>query len=567
VDEPSTGGALALADLRDGVEIGLLRGESLLTTGERRVAARIAALTGMAGELYARLVGRKPKVFAIDVLEHDYGDLGDAIRTLTALGLVDGLVSWAQRAEASTVDALREGCGRCGLSTRGARPALVQRLRGQVGWSSRVWLRVRHRGLLRRLWIFATLSRREARSREAVLERIGVRRWPDYALTSPPGAAVPLWFADREELLAWEQLDPEAMDADAALDALGRARPLARGLDVRRALRDRVLALALIAERDRQPAVAVQWYDRMAELGWLSAEGEVRRALAREASGDRAAAFDRLAAALATSTGPRRLALLRTLRRLGRDLRRGVPPDPPLRRPPERELRLSAAPGDLRPRYKVNGQTLAVEDAVIARLDAIGRRALHAEGALWTTLFALILADLYFLPIAGALPVPRLAGPLDLGTPSFADARAPQLTARLAEVAAGQAAGIVAAADTRWRGVELAGASWSFSSSDLVIVATAMPGPALASLLRAIATRGWSAASGLPDLVVLPGPEVSVPSSFPSRLSSGMVLAECKGPTDAVRDAQAWWFDALLGWRVSVELWWVRHDGAGAERL
>ena len=68
---------------------------------------------------------------------------------------------------------------------------------------------------------------------------------------------------------------------------------------------------------------------------------------------------------------------------------------------------------------------------------------------------------------------------------------------------------------------------------------------------------GRKASAGLPDLVVLPGPSVRIPSLFPKRLPEELVVVEVKGPGDAVRDAQKVWFDRLLRCGVRVELWRV----------
>ena len=75
---------------------------------------------------------------------------------------------------------------------------------------------------------------------------------------------------------------------------------------------------------------------------------------------------------------------------------------------------------------------LPVEAAVTSALRP--RLGLHGENLVWTTLFGLLFAELYFLPVHGALPVPTLDGPLDLGTPAFAERRAEALGARLKQL-------------------------------------------------------------------------------------------------------------------------------------
>jgi hypothetical protein len=199
-----------------------------------------------------------------------------------------------------------------------------------------------------------------------------------------------------------------------------------------------------------------------------------------------------------------------------------------------------------------------VEEAVALWLAVHGRTALYTEGALLSTICALLLSDLFFLPVPGALPVRMLSAPLDLGTPAFRPARRTAWDALVAALRAGEAASRVAAADERWRGVRLAGARWDAADRDSLSCATAALSPAaLMLLLEHFADEGPRAMAGLPDLVVLPGPPVKLPGAFPSRLPAGLVLAEVKGPGDTIRDAQAVWLDRLAGAGVTVEVWRV----------
>jgi hypothetical protein len=204
-----------------------------------------------------------------------------------------------------------------------------------------------------------------------------------------------------------------------------------------------------------------------------------------------------------------------------------------------------------------------VEPAVADLVSSRGRTALFAEGPLWTTLFALLFADAYFLPVPGALPVPFLAGPLDVGRPDFARRRPVAVARVLDAVGAGEAPERIREADERLRGTWLSGAAWKRASADqLVAIAEGMRPTSLRVVLETLLREGWRAARGLPDLVVLPGPPVRLPGAMPSRLEGGLVLAEVKGPTDSVRDEQAAWFDRLLRAGARVELWQVRV-GAG----
>jgi hypothetical protein len=252
------------------------------------------------------------------------------------------------------------------------------------------------------------------------------------------------------------------------------------------------------------------------------------------------------------------LALERSARRLARAA--GVTwGSAPRRTPPKRRWTLPGAGGDgARPLYRIEGQDLPVEPALVHLLAVRGRRVQHAEAAPWTTLFALILRDLYFLPLPGVLPVPWLTGPLDLGTPAFAEARPAALEDRLAEVRAGAAPALVRARFQAHAGELLAGARWDLCDGEaLAAAAEALGGPALAVVLGRLAREGWQAARGLPDLLILPGPALDLPEAAPAHLGPGLLLAEVKGPGDSVRDAQAAWFHLLLEAGAPVELWTV----------
>lgn len=223
-------------------------------------------------------------------------------------------------------------------------------------------------------------------------------------------------------------------------------------------------------------------------------------------------------------------------------------------------LRLPVAePAGSRPRFRVQGGEHVVEQAVIARLAELGRKAIHGENAPWTTLFALLFRDLYFLPVPGMLPVGGLSGPLDLGTTDFARNRATELGVRLGEIAAGAAPGLVRERFVAFEGEALAGAAWGVATGgDLATVAESLGGPALAAILGRLAWEGWAAARGLPDLLILPGPEIRWEGAIPANLPPTLLLAELKTPSDQVRDEQAVWFDHLLNAGAAVELWRIR---------
>jgi hypothetical protein len=109
------------------------------------------------------------------------------------------------------------------------------------------------------------------------------------------------------------------------------------------------------------------------------------------------------------------------------------------------------------------------------------------------------------------------------------------------------------AALVRWRGVRIAGVDPSFREADLIAAASALPGRALAAVVDALVDDPHGA-SGLPDLLVLPGPDIQL-DAVPARLDGGACLVELKTEHDHLSDAQALWHDRLLQWSCRVERW------------
>jgi hypothetical protein len=391
-----------------------------------------------------------------------------------------------------------------------------------------------------------------------VLELLGVVQWPAYTPTS--GVAM---HPDRRALLTWESLAAglDAHPPEVCLEALEctQAWPPG-GLDLRRSLASRVVDAARCRERAGDPTGARALYERLGAVGQRGVAVRVARTL--EAEGRGREALDALQRARREASAVERIAIGRAGRRVGRAVGRGWAPDPPLRRPRERVIALDAAGADgPRPLYQTPVGPRPVEAAIVERLASVGRVGLHGENALWTTLFALMFAEVYFLPVPGALPTRHLSGPLDVGTPLFAARRRGPVDAVLADVASGAGPARVLAADRAYRGCALAGAAWALASGEtLAEIARALGPVALGQVLRRLVDEGWEAARGLPDLVLLPGRAVRL-EGRPTRLGEDAMLVEIKGPGDTVRDEQAVWFDQLLGAHVPIELWRVvpRH--------
>ncbi len=548
---------LGAHDLREWVELGLARAGHLLTAGERLIAGRVLDLRGPPARLYARLTARRGTISRVDQLAGlGVPDGEDAAAALIELGLADTLVPWPQRASACTVKELKAGCKVAGLPVGGRRDDLVQRLQSHRGWSQQRWLRVRHRGLLRRMGRWATWRRHPDRAAQ-VVRRLGHVRWPEYATTR--GAAL---HPDRRHLIRWEALvrGLDVLPVDDLLVALENETHWAPGrLDLRRSLARRIAAHGREIERQKQPDQARGVYERLIATGHVQpSELAVRIARTFESQGSGRQALATLADSRAQASPVDATAIARAGRRLARKLRSSWPPDRPRRSPSVRDIRLSEAPLEgPRPGYRTRTGSAPVEAAVKDLLASLGRVALHVEGGLWRTLFALLFAETYFLPVPGALPTQLLSGPVDLGSPAFARARQQAVDEVLAAVRTGQAAQRVHAADLKWRGVRLRGASWDIETKLLVAAAASLPASALAAILQRFLDEGWSASRGLPDLVLFPGPVVAVPGALPSKLPAGLVLAEVKGPRDSVRDEQSVWFDVLLGAGASVELWQI----------
>ncbi len=157
------------------------------------------------------------------------------------------------------------------------------------------------------------------------------------------------------------------------------------------------------------------------------------------------------------------------------------------------------------------------------------------------------------------LPSALRSAPLDLGSPGFASRRQAWIQPVLQGLREGEACERLAAVWQAREGEAIAGVAWGRYPLELLqTVATDLGGAALASVLGLIAADWRQAPRGLPDLVILAGPELRLPDAFPSRLPPTALLAELKGPGDQLRDSQRLWLDRLLAAGVPAELWQVQ---------
>ncbi|MBN2797673.1 MAG: VRR-NUC domain-containing protein [Deltaproteobacteria bacterium] len=550
-------------DLRDVLELGLARGGELLTGDERAVARALLALDGAPALVMARLCMRQPRVYVRSRLQiAGVEPLASVLDGLIAAGLLSERPPPALWLAAMTVPELQAACRSASLPVRGRRGELVGRLLVAEGWDAPPVVEVVPKALCVRLRRFASLRARPDPSR-AVVERLGLVRWPDYPLTA--GGAI---FPDRGALLAWEAVVDrvEELDADEVIAALDLPRAPGR-LSIRGRLLGRAQGLGRALERGgRWPEAAALYQEVLARTDAQRDLLLQRLARCQERGGQPAVALETLVTGRDQASGEGALALDRSARRIARGLRRSLAPLPPLAEAPVRDLHLAAAEGGgPRPLYRSGGGPVSVEDAVQDLLTRGGAQVLRGEGPLWTTLFALLFAEAYLLPIPGMLPVPRLSGPLDLGRPSFWERRRDAIAEILDAVDRGAGPSRVAEAEVRWRGVRLGGAQWSRLPAGVAAQVVEALGPSgVRAVMVPLLREGWRAAAGLPDLVVLCPRPTSLSEAFPSRLGAGLHLIEVKGPGDSLRDGQRVWLDRLVRAGLSVELWAVRRGQGDA---
>lgn len=545
------------------LELGLERGRDLLSADE---IARVEAWLGLAGDdalLLARLTGRRTEVWRVPDLDvAGIDDLDGALARGLSAGWLTDDVPWPVRADAATRAVLSEACRRLRLPRSGARATLQARLEGAEDWDDARWIAVADGALSLRLERWATLRVVPDRSAE-VLERLGTKRWATYRTTArrlvPDRAAWDAW----EDLVArWEDLTP-----DEGLAALERPHWPPGRLDVRRALARRVRDQGHALERAGDLAAAEAVQAGLVARGWGGVSAVQRWARVRELGGDVAGAYGLVVEAHASSRGADRLLLAKTGRRLAKGLGRAWVPDPPRRRGRQRTLRLDRVDSDgVRPRYATAfdddgtdpGSDALVEAAVVACVEAAGRRVVRAEGGWVRTLGGILTADAAFADVPGALPAPRLPGPLDHGRPDFAAARAGAIQALWDDLGEGRAVARFREAWSRWHGVEVRGVDWDRADLDTWTATLEGLGPrGVKAILGPWLRDGSRAGRGFPDLVVLPGPPAAVPGLHPATLPDAVVAVEVKGETDTLREGQLVWLDRLVRGGVAAEVWKV----------
>ena len=512
---------LPAEDLRTAVRWALWREAALFSAGEVVVLGRLLALSEDAAELFARLSLRVGPVFRVATLDYACAT-PEALAELHERGLVVGGVPDSLALPAFTAEVLREACRRLGLPVGGARAVLEARLLGRL-WREEPVVLVLHRGLLARVERLGGFDRSLA-----PVERIQGTVWAEYAPTPGTGP-----FANRQALLTWERARRGELTPEEA-QAIAERGPAPWGRSPWKYAVEAVLTAAPSADTlARIPGCELPL------VRALEAEGRLAEAVAvcRAGSADPEVA----------------LALGRTGRRLAKRLQLGWAPADPLQEAAVRRLWMRRAPSDeRRPLWLATDvmEGLPVEAACLQRVAEAGRRALHSENWLWTSLFALVFRSLYWLPVPGTLPTLKRSGPLDLGTPSFYAARREPADALLAVLREKGVAPFFAA----WGGERLDGLVNPELAAE---VGSQLEGPLVAAVLERILRLGWAAARGLPDLLVLPGAGESLFHTIPGVLPDGAFFAEIKGPGDTLREGQRLWIDSLVWSGIRVEIWHV----------
>ena len=502
----------------------LAREAHLFAAGEHIVLQAILAVSDDAAELYARLSLRVGAVFRVAGLAYECTSTA-VLRELDAAELITHCLPDAMALPAFTADQLRVACARLGLPKAGPRAALEARLAG-LRWRGpeEGAIVVRHRQLLDRVERLSGFDRALA-----PMERIAGTRWAEYAPT--PGAGA---FPHRTAMRTYERARRGELAPEEAL-RIAQAGPAPWGRSPFR--------YAVAAVLEASPAA-----DVLAGIHGLA----LPTARALEAEGR---AGDALDVCRRSDADPETaLGLARTGKRLARSLGQPWKPTEPLRAAPARRLWLSreGIGPDGRPcwRGQQDEESVSIEAAVLRRVAAAGRTALHAENWLWSSLFALVFRELYWVPLSGRLPTARRGGPTDLCTPCFYEARRALADATLDRL--------------RTEGFTPFAAAWSGERLDGLVapelslsIGRCLDGELIAAVLSRILRLGWSAARGLPDLLVLTGPAARMEHAVPATLPECSFFAEIKGPTDTLRDAQRLWHDSLVMSAKCVEIWHV----------
>ncbi|KZV88299.1 hypothetical protein EXIGLDRAFT_651295 [Exidia glandulosa HHB12029] len=195
--------------------------------------------------------------------------------------------------------------------------------------------------------------------------------------------------------------------------------------------------------------------------------------------------------------------------------------------------------------FGANGEKVSVEDLSVQWYAKKGFKAVHSEGRIVTSIFALLFWDVLFAPVQGAFETKFQNAPLDMFHDTFFQARKELIESRLAELEANKARTLLETVDDRERPRKTVciGLRWDmFSKEDLCEVVDCLGGRALAVMCRILCEDYAGRTSGVPDLL-----------AWNPRTGKAKFV-EVKGPGDQLRDGQRLWIHCLLSAGVDVEL-------------
>ncbi|KAH7107558.1 VRR-NUC domain-containing protein [Auriculariales sp. MPI-PUGE-AT-0066] len=204
-----------------------------------------------------------------------------------------------------------------------------------------------------------------------------------------------------------------------------------------------------------------------------------------------------------------------------------------------------------------HGQRLSVEELAIEWYSKKGFKALHSEGRVVTSLFALLFWDILFTDVPGAFETKFQSAPLDIFHDTFYASRRDLIEERLKRISSGGGRALIEEVDGRERERQSVciGMRWDkFSRHDIVEIGDCLGGPALAVMCRILCEDYAERVSGVPDLLAWD----------PSKNKAKFI--EVKGPGDQLRDNQRMWIHCLRNAGVEVELCKVAEDAQDRSR-
>lgn len=196
------------------------------------------------------------------------------------------------------------------------------------------------------------------------------------------------------------------------------------------------------------------------------------------------------------------------------------------------------SPDEYAPRFEPASQTIALpltDDAIelqaAAYFERQGHWCIYVENLLFNGLLGLLFWDIIFQPVPGAFANRFQRAPLDLYEPEFQTRRQADITARLRELEAGQAASRIAATLQDKLGIANTLIHWEFFESlDWQRVLTALPPRHLSLILQRMLQDLGQHRAGFPDLFCVDN-------------NGNYQLLEVKGPNDKLRENQRAWLE------------------------